>query len=208
MGDHLFRRNQYCFKGIIKIPSLPIFTLIKSTLIMKRILSAIMAIFLIATGSIAQEIDTTVVSKIKDEGFKHSQVMEILSMLTDVHGPRLSNSPGFKNAANYAKTQLEKWGLSNVHYDMWDADFGRGWYLKKFSLQATDPVYFPVIAYPKAWSPGVKGTVKGEAIYLDVTSEADLQKYKGKLKGNIVLFSLPTPVKPGFEPDARRFERP
>lgn len=173
---------------------------------MKRILLTSLVVFSVAFNSIAQsEIDTTVVSKIKDEGFNRSQVMDILSMLTDVHGPRLSNSPGYKNAANYAKTQLEKWGLQNVHYDMWDADFGRGWYLKRFSLQNMEPVYFPVIAYPKAWSPGVKGTVKGEAVYLDVTTEEDLQKYKGKLKGNIVLFSLPTPVKPGFEADAKRF---
>lgn len=174
---------------------------------MKRILFASLFVFSVAFGSIAQSgLDTTIVSKIKDEGFNRSQVMDILSMLTDVHGPRLSNSPGYKNAANYAKTQLEKWGLQNVHYDMWNEDFGRGWYLKRFSLQNMEPVYFPVIAYPKAWSPGVKGTVKGEAIYLDVTTEEDLQKYKGKLKGNIVLFSLPTPVKPGFEPDAKRFD--
>ena len=174
---------------------------------MKRILLASLLVFSIVISVFAQnKIDTTTVSKIKDEGFNRSQVMDILSMLTDVHGPRLSNSPGYKNAANYAKTQLEKWGLQNVHYDVWDADFGRGWYLKRFSLQNMEPVYFPVIAYPKAWSPGLKGTVKGEAIYLDVTSEEDLQKNKGKLKGNIVLFSLPTPVKPGFEPDASRFD--
>jgi hypothetical protein len=76
--------------------------------------------------------------------------------------------------------------------------------LKKFSLQNLGPVYFPVIAYPKAWTPGVKGAVAAEAVYLDIKKEEDLNQYKGKLKGKIVLFSLPTPVKPGFKPDATR----
>ncbi|WP_333818532.1 M20/M25/M40 family metallo-hydrolase [Ohtaekwangia sp.] len=151
-----------------------------------------------------EKIDTAMVSKIKDEGLNRSKVMDILSMLTDVHGPRLTNSPGYKKAANYAKSSLELWGVQNVHFDTWEEDFGRGWQLKKFSLQNLSPVYFPVIAYPKAWSPGIKGTVEAEAVYLDIKKEEDINKYKGKLKGKIVLFSLPTPVKPGFKPDATR----
>lgn len=149
-------------------------------------------------------IDTAMVSKIKDEGLNRSQVMKVLSMLTDIHGPRLTNSPGYKKAADYAKSTLESWGVQNVHFDVWEEDFGRGWQLKKFSLQALSPVYVPLIAYPKAWTPGIKGTIQAEAIYLDIKTEDDLSKYKGKLKGKIVLFSLPTPVKPGFKPDATR----
>jgi len=152
-----------------------------------------------------EKIDTAIVSKIKKEGLEHSQVLEIINLLTDVHGPRLTNSPGYRKAAEYAKATLESWGLSNAHFDQWDEDFGRGWFLKKFSLQNLGPVYFPVIAYPKAWSPGIKGIVQGDAIYLDVKTEADLEKYKGKLKGKIVLFSATVPVKPGFKPDATRF---
>ncbi len=167
----------------------------------------LICLFLFAwAGAMAQQTDTTLVPKIKDEGLNRSQVMQILHMLTDVHGPRLTNSPGYKKAAEYAKQTFEKWGLENVHYDYWGEEFGRGWQLKKFSLSAVSPVYFPVIAYPKAWSPGVKGTVAAEAVYLDLKTENDLEKYRGKLKGKIVLFSLPTPVKPGFEPDARRLD--
>lgn len=155
-------------------------------------------------GQTVDKLDTAMVSKIKDEGMNRSQVMKILGMLTDVHGPRLTNSPGYKRAADYAKSTLEGWGLQNVHFDQWDEEFGRGWELKKFSLQTLGPVYFPVIAYPKAWTPGVKGAVQAEAVYLDIKKEEDLEKYKGKLKGKIVLFSLPTPVKPGFTADASR----
>lgn len=173
---------------------------------MKILLHSIL-IALITLSAYAQEkVDTTMVSRIKKEGFENSQVMSILGMLTDVHGPRLTNSPGYKKAADYAKKTMEAWGLQNVHFDIWDEDFGRGWQLKKFSLHATAPVYFPVIAFPKAWTPGVKGTLQADVVYLDIKKEEDLEKYKGKLKGKIVLFSLPTPVKPGFEPDARRLD--
>jgi len=81
---------------------------------------------------------------------------------------------GDTTEAAYAKTALESWGIQNVQYDAWDTEFGRGWQLKKFSLQSVEPVYFPVIAYPKAWTPGMvkPGPVQAEAIYLDVKTEA------------------------------------
>jgi len=158
-----------------------------------------------AYGQLAEKLDTVALKKFKDEGLAKSQVMEIVGYLTDVYGPRLTNSPGHKKAAEYAKSKLASFGLSNAHLDTWDEDFGRGWFLKKFSLQNLDPVYFPVTAYPKAWSPGVKGTIKAEAIYIDANDEAALAAYKGKLKGKIVLFSAPVGVHPGFKPDATRF---
>lgn len=173
---------------------------------MKKILSTAFVLLLVTVSLAQEKVDTATVSRIKKEGFDNSQVMNILSMLTDVHGPRLTNSPGYKKAAEYAKSTLEGWGLQNVHFDQWDEEFGRGWQLKKFSLHATGPVYFPVIGYPKAWAPGVKGNVQAEAVYLDIQKESDIEKYKGKLKGKIVLFSLPTPVKPGFDADARRLD--
>lgn len=155
-------------------------------------------------GQVQEKIDTAIVGKLQREGNQRSQVMEVLRMITDIHGPRLTNSPGFHKSAEYARQKLDTWGVSNIHYDYWDENFGRGWSLKSFSLQVTEPVFFPVIAYPKAWSPGFKNPVKAEAIFLDVKTEEDLAKYKGKLKGKIVLFSMPNVVKPGFTPEATR----
>jgi len=162
----------------------------------------------VATTSFSQQsepLDTVAISKIKEEGFKRSALMANLSLLTDVYGPRLTNSPNHKKAADYAKTTLEAYGLQNVHIDYWGEEFGRGWELKKFTLQSLEPVNTPIIAYPKAWSPGIKGIAATDAIYLDVKTEADLAKYKGKLKDKIVLFSAPVAVKPGFAADAKRF---
>lgn len=155
----------------------------------------------------AQEADTPdsiLVDALQREGLERSQVMDILAMLTDINGPRLTNSVGFRKAAEYARRTLEAWGIEHVHFDHWDETFGRGWELKKFSLSAVEPTYSPLIAYPKAWSPGLKGTLKAEAVYLDIEKESDLERYRGRLKGKIVLFSLPAPVKPSFKPDAWR----
>ncbi len=116
-----------------------------------------------------------------------------------------TNSPGYKRAADYAKATLESWGLQQVHFDTWEENFGTGWQLKKFSLQNLSPVYFPVIAYPKAWSPGVKGTVKRRGCLPGYQKRRRPRQIQGQAKGKIVLFSLPTPVKPGFVPDATRF---
>jgi len=113
------------------------------------------------------------IQRIKEEGMKRSQVMQTLSYLSDVIGPRLTASPGMKRANEWTRDQLTKWGLQNAHLETW-GPFGRGWTLKKFSAQVVEPLAIPLIAYPKAWSPGIKGTVRAEAIHLDIKSEAPL----------------------------------
>lgn len=174
---------------------------------MKTLLTPLFcAVALISFGQQLEMVDTIAVNKLKDEGFKRSKLMANMSMLTDVHGPRLTNSPNHKKAAEYAKATLESYGVQNVQIDYWGEEFGRGWQLKKFYLQSIEPSNTPIIAYPKAWSPGVKGIVAADVVYLDVKTEEDLGKYKGKLKDRLVLLSPPVAVKPGFTADARRFQ--
>ncbi|HPM32152.1 MAG TPA: M20/M25/M40 family metallo-hydrolase [Chryseolinea sp.] len=172
---------------------------------LKAIILTIMAfgLVLFVQAQTVEKIDSAVYSKLRSEGIDRSQVMDILSMLTDVNGPRLTNSPGYKTAANYAKKTMESWGLSNAHFDSF-GEFGKGWQIKKFGLSATAPTYFNIISCPKAWSPGIKGTVSAEVVYLDVKTEADLDKYKGKLKGKIILFNFPIMPKPHFDAEASR----
>lgn len=175
---------------------------------MKKAKLTLLLVAVVSTLAHAQRsepIDTAAINKIKDEGLNRSKLLANLSMLTDVYGPRLTNSPNYIKAANYAKATLESYGVQNVQLDSWGEEFGRGWELKKFSLQTTAPMNSPIIAYPKAWSPGIKGTMNTEAIFLDVKTEDDLAKYKGKLKDKIILFTPTVAVKPGFTPDAYRF---
>src|SRR5678815_1612748 len=89
------------------------------------------------------------VQRIKDEGMNRSQIMQTLSYLSDVIGPRLTASPGMKRANEWTRDQLTKWGLQNAHLEAW-GPFGRGWTLKKFSAQVSEPLTIPLIAYPKA----------------------------------------------------------
>jgi len=138
------------------------------------------------------------IERIKDEGMKRSQVMQTLSYLSDVIGPRLTASPGMKRANNWTRDTLEKWGLQNAKLESW-GPFGRGWTLKRFSAQVIEPVAIPLIAYPKAWSPGTNGPVMAEVVYFDAKDEADMDRFKGQLKGKIVLTAPIREVKAHFE---------
>ena len=151
----------------------------------------------------AENVDTAVISKIKAEGLKNSQVMEILSYLTDVYGPRLTGSPEYREGAEWVSKKLASWGLQNIHFERC-APVAKGWTLKRFTLNAIQPRSFPIIAYPKAWSPGVKGPVAGDAILLDAKTEAELEKFKGQLKGKFVFIDEERELPAHFEADALR----
>jgi carboxypeptidase Q len=129
---------------------------------------------------------------IKKHGIEKSQVMEIASYVCDVYGPRLTGSPMLDQATDWAQKELKKWGMQNVHLEEW-GPFGRGWELKHFEMHATAPSYWPVIAYPKAWTPSVSGS--GQVIYLDIKEKEDIDKYKGKLSGKFVLMDTIREVK-------------
>ena len=145
-----------------------------------------------------EKFDQAAIDKIREEGLKHSQVMDILSYLTDVPGSRLTGSPGIKAAQDWAKKKLAEFGLQNAHLEAW-GPFGRGWSLEGFSANLLKPNYAPLIAYPKAWSPSTNGVLRGQPVYFDAKTDADLEKYKGKLKGAIVLLSEPREVKAHYE---------
>ena len=150
------------------------------------------------------EDDGTVVARIKDEALNRSKLMENLSYLTEVIGPRPTNSPNFRRAAAWTRDKLASWGLAGAHLEPW-GPFGKGWSLQRFSAQVIEPQSIPLIAYPKAWSPGTQGEFVGEAVYFDATTDADLRKYKGKLRGKIVLTDPLRPVEANFKPLATRW---
>lgn len=126
------------------------------------------------------------IERIKDEGLKRSQVMATLGYLTDVIGPRLTGSPGLARASEWTRDRLAGWGLENAHLESW-GPFGRGWSLERFSAQVVEPHAIPLIGYPKAWSPGLEGPLVAPVVYVDAKSESELSRFKGTLKGAIVL---------------------
>lgn len=142
------------------------------------------------------------IERIKEEGLKHSQVMTTLSYLTDVIGPRLTGSPNLKRANEWARDQLSKYGLQNAHLESW-GPFGRGWTLQSFTAEVTAPQPITLIAYPKAWSPGVELT-NAEVVYIDAKTPADLEKYRGQLRGKVVLNGAAVPVAAHFDAQGSR----
>jgi carboxypeptidase Q len=154
-----------------------------------------------ATGP--TKIPADAIARIREEGLNHSQVMETLSYLSDVIGPRLTGSPNLKRANEWTRDKLASWGLANAHMEAW-GPFGRGWSLKRFSAQVVEPQDIPLIAFPKAWSPGFEKPITADVIYIEAKTEKDLEKYKGKLKGAIVLYSAPREVQQRFDPLALR----
>ena len=143
------------------------------------------------------------IQRIKDEGMNRSQVMQTLSYLSDVIGPRLTASPGMKRANDWTRDQLTKWGLQNARLESF-GPFGRGWTLKKFSAQVVEPLAIPLIAYPKAWSPGFATPITADVVYFDARAEADLEKFKGKLNGKIVLTAPVREVPAHFQAQGTR----
>ena len=151
-----------------------------------------------------ERIDLDAIYRIKDEGLQRSQVMDTLWNLTDVAGPRLTNSPGMFAAASWAEGRLKGWGIPTVRQEPW-GQFGRGWTNEKFTANVITPQPFPLIAFPRAWTPGTSGPITADAMMMVVTREEDLKPFAGKVKGKIVLVSQSPVVSALMTPLGRRF---
>ncbi len=166
----------------------------------------IFPLLMLAGGVFAQNenLDTSMMAKIRDEGMNHSQVMEIVFNLTDANGPRLMQSPGYFKAANWAKTKLASWGLVNANLEAW-GNWGKGWELEKYYLAMTTPYYKPLIGFPKTFSNGTNGLAHAQVILLEAKDSSELPAYAGKLKDKIILIKRTDSLPLGFKPDANRY---
>ena len=151
----------------------------------------------------AEKVDLDAMYRIKDEGLQRSKVMEIESYLTDVYGPRLTGSPNITEAADYAQKTMKDWGVANVHLETYA--FGRGWQNTEMIAQAVTPRAYPLIAYPKAWTPGTSDLVRGEAVMAVINEDKDFATYKGTLRGKFVLSTPMRDVAAHFEAQGHRY---
>lgn len=173
---------------------------------MKKLLLSLSFIGIGALGiAQAQEkIDAPAIEKFRELGLNESKVMHTAMYLTDVSGPRLASSPGLKRAQEWAAKELTSYGLSNVNIEPW-GDFGRGWEVEKSYIALKTPYYSPIIAVPKAWSSSTNGPVSGEILIISASTEEELNQYKGKLTGKIVMANNDSPVNQSFEADQKRY---
>ena len=74
----------------------------------------------------SEALDLSMYSRIRDEGFEHSHVMEYAAALSDDIGPRLTGSPAMSAANEWTRAQLAAMGCSNAHLESW-GEFGMAW---------------------------------------------------------------------------------
>ena len=171
---------------------------------------------LLSTSLLAHEpVDLEVVHSIKQEALENSRVMDHVFYLVEVHGPRLTGSPGFRGAADWAVERLQEWGLENARQEPW-GPFGQGWSYTRFSAHLVEPQYEALIGVPLGWTPGTAGVVRGEPLIapfrggssrrIRATSvDRYINQYRGKLAGRIVLFSELKDVEGSDSPLFSRF---
>lgn len=173
---------------------------------MRKFISIVLAVAYAVTSFAQNSPDPAMMARIREEGTKNSKVMDIAFHLTDVSGPRLTGSPGFMRAANWAKDELTKMGLVNANVEPW-GDFGKGWQQERCYVAMTAPYYFPVVAVPRAWTGSTPGKkmIKEDVVLIKAKDTLELMQYAGKLKGKIVMTWSTTQLKPSFEADGERF---
>ena len=171
-----------------------------------RFKSLAIAVLTIALPLVAADSpDLTMQTRIRQEGFKNSKVMEIASGLMDGVGPRVTGSPNMKRANDWTRDKLTELGLSNAHLESW-GPFGRGWSYEHCTVRMTAPDVAQLWALPKAWTPGTNGAVRGKPVKVKLETKEDLEKQKGKLAGKIVMLGDARELKPHDTPQFSRFD--
>ena len=141
--------------------------------------------------------------RIRAEGLNNSKITDLLIYLCDVYAPRLPDSPQYVKAGEWIVGKAKALGLANAAMEPYGT-FGRSWELQKFYAAMTEPQYMPIVGYPKAWTPGTNGVLKGPAVLIQAKTVADLDQYKGKLKDAIVLLQGEQDLPISFDPMASR----
>jgi carboxypeptidase Q len=172
----------------------------------KKFTTSALAIGLCFSAFAQEPVNSAAVQKIRTEGLDKSKAMDIAYHITDVAGPRLSNSPGLKRAQDWAVKYFTEMGLQNVHLEAW-GEFGKGWQVDKYYAATVLPFYRPIIASPKAWTPGTNGLIKSDVVLIKADTITDLNQYRGKLKGKIVMIEsvLVQPLRNSYKADAVRY---
>lgn len=130
-------------------------------------------------------VDQNTINRIRGEAITRSQAMETHWWLSEVYGPRATGTPGYQQGADWVMKKFAEWGLRNIHIERFP--FGQGWTIERFSAHMTAPQTAVLIGQPRWNSPSTNGPVSADVVYVQAATEADLEKYKGQLRGKIVI---------------------
>ena len=175
---------------------------------MNKLLAVLVSMVMLLPGLVrAQQemIDTAMVNRIRDEGFNRSQIEAISHQITDVAGPRLTNSPGWHRAADWITQRLTTWGLSGAEKEPW-GQYGYGWEPVKTTLAMRTPYYSPMIAYAVPWTGSTNGPVSASVYIVKHVDSVWIAAHLAEMKGKILLITpQDTLDKPHFNADAERY---
>ena len=145
-------------------------------------------VFLVMGYALTSQTLPQAIAKINTEGFQKSQVMNLISDLSDVYGPRLTGTNQYYTAAEWAKKTMENWEMDKVYFENY-CDDCMGWEVKSFNVEMTEPAYMNIQAYPYAWTESSNGVQTGNLVWIE--SYADMEQVKkqwsGKLQGKTIL---------------------
>ncbi|MCU1315906.1 MAG: hypothetical protein JWN63_1228, partial [Candidatus Acidoferrum typicum] len=134
--------------------------------------------------------DAQILSKIHD----HSQAMDNLEYLSDQIGPRLTGSPQLKQANDWTAAKFREYGLTNVKLEPWT--IAHSWARGTAHARTVSPAVHPLTIASAGWSPGTNGVVRGLVVYFDAKTKEEFEKFRGKLKGAIVIYQEPESLSP------------
>jgi hypothetical protein len=151
--------------------------------------------------------DPALLGRIREEGLQRSRVLATATVLSDVFGPRLAGSSGYRAAAEWARATLAEYGLAAARLEAWGTRAGAAWTVERHGLELEAPYYARLVAYPYAWSPAVEGgVVRGTPVHVAaLRGEEDVAKIAEQVRGRIVMVGAVPPDRQRFEPLARRW---
>lgn len=152
----------------------------------------------------SESLDLAMYQRIRNEGLNHSHVMEFATALADGIGPRLTGSPNVMKANDWTRDTLTKIGLENAHLEDW-GEFGLGWQQLNTWARMVTPDTAVLIVQATPWSPSTNGPVTGDVVYVNIQNEKDIDQYRGKLAGKVILFGAMRPVPPVDKPLFTRY---
>jgi carboxypeptidase Q len=133
--------------------------------------------------------------RIMAEASKNSDIMANLTYLSDVIGPRLTGSANLQRASAWTAQRMKDYGLENVHLEGYTIP--EGWERGSAYMRILEPENGRSLSIASlGWTPGTKGRIQGDVVVLDAHTVAELEKFKGKLKGAIVLQGAPAKLRP------------
>ncbi len=167
----------------------------------------IIGFFLIGFSAIGQT-KSQALSKINTEGFQKSGVMNLISELSDIYGPRLTGTAQYYTAAQWAKKKLENFGVDKVYFEKYCNDC-MGWEVNSFNVEMTEPAYMKIQAYPYAWTESSNGVQTGDLVWIENPNDLKnlKEQWSGKLYGKTILIGKAPEQNMLFDALSKRFTK-